>query len=104
MTASSIADRAEADDDAELEELTTDALGAPEPVLASHGGDQLTDLGTQPRSAQMTARAPAPEEAPASAMPAEDGLRSDEDEIPPPDRVEPSNDQPEDSIAALEVR
>jgi hypothetical protein len=37
-------------------------------------------------------------------MPAEDGLRSDEDEMPPPGGVEPSNDQPEESMPALEVR
>jgi hypothetical protein len=37
-------------------------------------------------------------------VPAEDGLRSDEDEMPPPGRVELSNDQPEESIPALEVR
>ena len=56
MTASTIAaDRAGADDDAEPEELAADALGAPERVLAGHGGDQLTDLGTQTRPAQMTA-------------------------------------------------
>ena len=36
-------------------------------------------------------------------MPAEEGLRSDEDEMPPPGRVEPSNDQPEESIPALKV-
>jgi hypothetical protein len=32
------------------------------------------------------------------------GLRSDEDEMSPPGRVEPSNGQPEESIPALEVR
>jgi hypothetical protein len=37
-------------------------------------------------------------------VPTEDGLRSDEDEMPPPGRVELSNDQPEESIPALEVR
>jgi hypothetical protein len=37
-------------------------------------------------------------------VPAEDSLRSEDDELPPPGRVEPSNDQPEESIPALEVR
>jgi hypothetical protein len=56
MTASTIAaDRAGAYDDTELEELAADALGAPERVLAGHRGDQLTDLGTQPRPTKMTA-------------------------------------------------
>jgi hypothetical protein len=56
MTAPTItADRAGADDDAELEELAADALGAPERILAGHSRDQLPDLGTQPRPAQMSA-------------------------------------------------
>ena len=37
-------------------------------------------------------------------MPTDDSLRSDEDEMPPPGREEPPNDQPEESISALEVR
>ena len=56
VTTSTIAaDRAGADDDTELEELAPDALCAPERVMAGHCGDQLTDLGTQPRPAHMTA-------------------------------------------------
>ena len=48
MTPTAVAaDRAGADHDAELEELATDPLGAPEWVLAGHGCDQLTNLGTQ---------------------------------------------------------
>ena len=35
-------------------------------------------------------------------MPAEDGLRSDEDEMPPPARVESPNHEPEESILAPE--
>jgi len=37
-------------------------------------------------------------------MPAEDGRRSEEDEMPPPGRVELCNDQSERSIRAFEVR
>ena len=37
-------------------------------------------------------------------MPAEDGLRSDEDEMPPPGREESSEDQPEESIPCLQVQ
>ena len=52
VTASTMAaDRPGADDDAELEELAANALGALERVLAGHGGDQLTDLGAQAGSA-----------------------------------------------------
>jgi hypothetical protein len=105
MVAPTIAsDRSGADDDAELEELAANALGAPERVLAGHGGDQLTDLWAQAGPAQMRAATPAPVEAPASAVPAEDGLRSDEDEMPPPGREEPAKDQPEESTYGLEVR
>src|SRR6266540_7330536 len=53
MTPTAVAaDRAAANHDAELEELTTDPLGAPERILASHGGDQLTDLKTHARPAR----------------------------------------------------
>src|SRR6266700_2826493 len=43
--------RAVADHDAQLEELTSDALGAPQPVLARHSPDQVLHLGTQMRTA-----------------------------------------------------
>ncbi len=49
------ADRARTDRDGELEELAADTLGAPERVLARHGGDQLPNLGTQSRPAQLMA-------------------------------------------------
>src|SRR4051812_13664741 len=39
-----------ADDDAELEQLTSDPLGAPQPILARYGRDQLPHLGTQMRA------------------------------------------------------
>jgi hypothetical protein len=54
-TSTMAADRAGADDDTELEELAPDALGAPERVMAGQCGDQLTDLGIQPRPTKMTA-------------------------------------------------
>src|SRR5579859_3553019 len=46
-TSAIAADRARTDQDAELEQLAADALGAPERVLAGHGGDQLPNLWTQ---------------------------------------------------------
>jgi hypothetical protein len=54
------ADGAGADDDAELEQLTADALGAPVQVLARHGGDQRPDLRLQARPSQRATRTPAP--------------------------------------------
>src|SRR6266704_4980231 len=62
--------RAVADHDAQLEELTSDALGAPQPVLARHSPDQVLHLGTQMRTAATRAGLPAPEQAPAPPMPA----------------------------------
>ena len=99
VTASTIAaDRAGADDDAELEELAADALGAPERVygwpswLSTHGSRDSTETGPYDGLSASASRGASLGGA------AEDGLRSDEDEMPPPGREEPSNDQPEESI------
>src|SRR6266536_4536732 len=77
-----------------FEELTADPLGAPVRVLGRHDGDQLTDLGFHARSAQRTAGAPAPEQAPALAMPAEHG-GPDQEEVASPVPVEATDDEPE---------
>src|SRR5450759_4012899 len=54
--------RAIADRDAQLQQLTSDPLGTPQPVVAGHGHDELTLLGTEMRaSAASGARLPAPE-------------------------------------------
>ena len=63
---------------------TADALGAPMRVLARHGGDQLADLGLQPWTSQERAGAPAPEETPAPAVPAQHGLRPDQEQVASP--------------------
>jgi hypothetical protein len=65
-------DRAVADSNAELEQLTSDALGTPQLVLARHGDDQLSDFGTEVRPATTRAGLPAPEEAPTLPMPTHD--------------------------------
>src|SRR5450759_1365698 len=49
-------------DDAELEELSPDPLGAPQRVVARHGGDQLADLGSKAKPAAAAARPPGPVE------------------------------------------
>src|SRR6267378_2143450 len=62
--------RAIANHDAQLEQLASDPLGAPQSVVARHGCDQLPHLGTEMRPSTTGARLPTPEEAPALAMPA----------------------------------
>jgi hypothetical protein len=54
-------DRAIADHDAQLEQFASDALGAPQPVLARHGGDQFLDFGTEMRTSASRAGLPTPE-------------------------------------------
>jgi hypothetical protein len=98
------ADGASADGDAELEELASDPLGAPVRVLGPHGGDQLTDLGVEARSAQSAAGPPAPEQAPTLAMPAQHGLGPDQEEVASPAPVEAADDEPEELVASLEAR
>ena len=86
-----------------FEELTADPLGAPVRVLGRHDGDQLTDLGFHARSAQRTAGAPAPEQAPALAMPAEHGLGPDQEEVASPVPVEATDQEPEELVASVEA-
>src|SRR3979411_337891 len=57
--------RAIANHDAQLEQLASDPLGAPQSVVARHGCDQLPHLGTEMRPSTTGARLPTPEEAPA---------------------------------------
>src|SRR5439155_16882713 len=98
------ADRAIADDDAELEELSADALGAPERILARHGGDQFADLSAEARPAESGAGLPAPEQLPGPAMPAHRGVRPDEDEVVAPVRAKPTGQDPEQLVAGAERR
>jgi hypothetical protein len=97
------ADGACADDDAELEQLTADALGAPVWVLAPDGGDQRPDLGLQARPSQRAAGTPAPEKAPALAMPAQHGLGPDQEEVASPVPVEAVDDEPEQLVPGAEA-
>ena len=102
--ASVAADGPCADDDAELEELAADPLGAAVLVVARHGGDELTDLAVQARSAQSAAGPPAPEQAPALAMPAQHGHRPDHEEVASPVPVEAADHQLEELVPSLEAR
>src|SRR5215210_1372519 len=95
-------DRAVADDDAELEELAADPLGAPERVLARHRGDQLARLLADARPAEAGAGLPAPDELPGLAMPADHRLRPDEDQVAAPVRVDPAGQDPQQLVAVAE--
>jgi len=90
--ASVASDGAGADCDTELDQLATDPLGAPVQVLARHGSDQLTYLGLQPWTSQPGAGAPAPEETPAPAVPAQHGLRPDQKQVASPVLVQASDE------------
>src|SRR5438270_3269926 len=52
--------RTVADDNAQLEQLASDALGAPQAVFTRHGPDQLLDLRTEMRPTASGARPPTP--------------------------------------------
>jgi hypothetical protein len=93
------ADRACADGDAELEQLTADALGAPVRVLTRHGGDQRPDLRLQARPSQPAAGTPAPEQAPALAVPAQHGLVPDQEEVASPVPVEAADEKSEKLVS-----
>jgi hypothetical protein len=89
--------------EAEIEELAADPLGAPMRVLGRDCGDQLADLGVQAWSAQQAAGPPAPEQAPALAMPAQLGLRPDQAEVVSPAPVDAAGDEPEELVANAEA-
>ena len=82
---------------------TADSLCAPVRVLASHIGDPLADFGVQPRTSQPTARAPAPEEVPAPAVPAEHGLRPDQEQVASPVLVQAPNQEPKELVPSSEA-
>jgi hypothetical protein len=58
-------DRGLADRDSQLPQLAADPLGAPAWIDSRRGGEQLTELGADPRPAWPAARPPAPVEPPA---------------------------------------
>src|ERR687886_120445 len=84
--------RAVADHDAELEQLASDPLGAPQAILAGHGPDQLPHLGAEMRTSAPRAGLPAPEQTPALPMPADDRLRRDEAQVLAPAGAEAASE------------
>ena len=83
-----------ADDDAQLEQLTSDALGAPQPVLAGHGDDQVPHVSAEMRPAAARAGLPAPEETPALSTPAHDRVRCHKRQVLAPAGTEPTSQDP----------
>src|SRR5205085_11465766 len=67
--------RAIADDDAQLEQLASNPLSTPQPVLTGHGRDQVLDFGAEMRAAASRAGFPASEQPPALSLRAHDRLR-----------------------------
>ena len=96
------ADGAGADDQPELQELTADPFGSPEGILVSHSGDQLADLRSQARSAEASARAPAPVEAPSLSVPADYRLGPDQEQVPSPVPTEAMDTHPEKLVPGSE--
>ncbi len=92
-----------ADPDSQLEELAANALGAPERVLLGHGCNQFPDFHAQARSTQSPAGAPPPIEPPTQAVPADDCLRPDENQMPPPIAMESADDQPEQLVPGAQA-
>jgi hypothetical protein len=90
--------RSIADNDAQLEQLASDALSAPQPVLAGHGRDQVPHLGADMKTAAASAGLPAPEQAPALAMPAHDRLWCDEGQMVAPVGAESASEDPQQLV------
>ena len=72
-----LGDRGLPDIDAELEELTVDARGAPERVRDAHVSDELPDLMRRPWPATAWSRFPSPIGSEADAVPADHCARPD---------------------------
>src|SRR5580700_3256937 len=72
-----LGDRGLPDIDAELEELTVDARGAPERVRDAHVSDELPDLMRRPWPATARSRFPSPIGSEADAVPADHCARPD---------------------------
>ena len=93
------ANRAIADRSAELEEFAPDPFGAPDGILARHGRNELPNLRSEPWPTTTRARLPAPEQAPALTVPADDGVRSNEHQMVAPLGTEPPSEDPEQLVS-----
>ena len=77
----------------------------PSGVIPRHRGDQLAHLGAESRAADRPAGVPPPEQAPGLAMPADNTLGSDQDQMPlPVAAAQRSDHDPEQLVADAEPR
>src|SRR5262245_18281206 len=74
-------DRGLADRDTKLEELTADPFGTRPSVVPRPRRDQVPDLGGDPWPPDPRARPPPPERSPAPAVPPDDALRCDDEQV-----------------------
>jgi hypothetical protein len=72
-------------------------------LFAPHRGDQDADLGVQPRTSHREAGPPAPEEAPASAVPAQHRLGSNQERVASVVAFESADEEPEELVASSEA-
>jgi hypothetical protein len=63
---------------------------------------QVAHVGAQAGTAAQAARAPAPEEPPGAAVPADDGLGPDQKEMPPPVAAEAAGHDPQQFVAGAD--
>src|SRR5689334_11837299 len=90
--------RAVAVRDAELEQFASDAFGAPERVLAGHGGDELLHFRAEMRTSAAGARLPTPDEAPPLPMPAHHRLGRDDPQVLAPAGTPLASQNPEELV------
>ena len=97
-------DRPVAHDDAELQQLPTDTLCAPKPVVARDLRDEILDFLGKARPSDSPPRLPSPVQPPPLAVPTKHGFWADDEEVPPrrwPEAIDPD---PQDSITLAESR
>ncbi len=87
-----------ADDGGELEQIASDPLRAPPPVLARDSRVQLPYLGTEFRTSTSRAGLPTPEQAPALPMPAHNGGGRDEGQMLAPAGAELASEDPQQFV------
>jgi hypothetical protein len=92
-----------ADEDAELEQLTPDALGAPGRILPRDPGDQFAGLGAPARVPGPDPRPPPPEQRPTAAVPTHDRVRRDQDQVAAPVAPNEAGQQPEQLVAGAQA-
>ena len=91
------------DEDPQLQEFTPDPLSAPERVLDRHRPNQLLDLGFEVRPAQLRSGSPSPVEAPALAVPTDDGRWPDHQQMTSPALIHAANQQPKQLVLSSEL-